>query len=376
MAPALLAENLGKVFAAVGSANPPRWGLRNCSFAVRPGEVLGVVGRNGAGKTTLLRLLAGILRPSEGRVHHHGRVGALLDLTAGMALDFTGRENLTTLGLLTGASPAQVAANLDAAAAFAGLGDRLDDPCRTWSAGMLLRLGFAAEVTLAPSVLLVDESFAVGDAEFRTRCRERLDDLRRDGCALVVAGHDLDALAGWSTHCLWLDEGRPAALGPPADVLAAYRDHLARRGLDGHSHPRDDSSGPLGAVTLEPGGRDQMVLPVGSALSLRVELNPGPPGPLYLGVALRRRDGLLLWGSSTLREGLPPLPDPLPSHVVLELPGGELPPGEHLFDVALVTPDDEPVAYRSGAAELVVTEDRSHSQVGLFRPRHRYVVGS
>jgi ABC-2 type transport system ATP-binding protein len=199
-----------------------RWVLQDVTFAVAPGETIGIVGKNGCGKTTLLRLLAGILRAERGTLEVRGRLAALLALGAGFHPDLTGEENVYLNASILGFSRRDATARYRAIADFAGLDDHLQTPLRFYSSGMVVRLGFAVAVHLDPEILLVDEVLAVGDADFRRRCHERMRELRRRGRTIVLVSHDMDEVREYADRVLWIDDGRVAADGRPDDAVAAY----------------------------------------------------------------------------------------------------------------------------------------------------------
>ncbi len=202
----------------------PHWALRDVSFAVQPGEFIGVVGGNGSGKTTLLQCLAGTLRPTAGSLDITGRVAALVYLFAGFHRELTGRENLLVAGVMNGLTRREVRAVFDEIVDFAGLDPAtMDAPFRTYSSGQALRLGFSLAIHTRPGLLLVDEVLAVGDEEFRGRCSDRIASMRSEGCAVVLVSHDLDYVAAESDRGLWLAEGRVAGWGAAGEIVAAYR---------------------------------------------------------------------------------------------------------------------------------------------------------
>ncbi len=192
------------------------------TLRVRQGETLGVIGRNGAGKTTLLNVMARVVTPSGGRLRIRGAVSPLIDMTGGFHTELTGRENVYLRAAVLGLRRAEVRARMDAIAAFADLGRFFDAPLRTYSSGMILRLGFALATSIDATILLVDEALAVGDAEFREKCAARMREVRGGGATFVVVSHDLDSLAAMSDRILWMDKGRPRALGPPALIMPEY----------------------------------------------------------------------------------------------------------------------------------------------------------
>jgi len=196
--------------------------LDDVSFCVERGASWGVIGRNGSGKTTLLRLIAGALQPSSGRVAVRGRVAALLDLGAGIDPEFTGRENALLLGVLAGAERREMAHRLDAVGEFSGLGAAFDQPVRSYSAGMGLRLAFSAAAHADPEVLLIDEVLAVGDAFFQQRCMRHIRQLQDRGCTVLLVTHDPSAVFRFCDRALWLEHGRIAAVGEPSRVVNAY----------------------------------------------------------------------------------------------------------------------------------------------------------
>ena len=196
--------------------------LRDISLTLGSGDRLGLIGSNGAGKTTLLRTLAGIYEPVEGRVEVQGRIGALLDPNLGMNYELTGRENIALRGLYNGL-PREAIANLeDDVESFAELGDFLDLPMRFYSAGMIVRLGFALATAIHPEVLLMDEWLLAGDAAFMEKASARLEAVVRRAEILVLSSHVPQIILNWSTRVIRMDQGRIADDGPPQEVMDRY----------------------------------------------------------------------------------------------------------------------------------------------------------
>ncbi len=212
------------------------WALRNIGFSVEPGEMLGVIGRNGSGKSTLLRLLGGVMRPDEGSVEVADAVHGLLDLNAGMHPELTGRENAICTGVLAGLSRREITARMGEVIDFAELADFIDEPLRSYSAGMKLRLGFAVAAQTRPRILLIDEVLAVGDLAFQTKCIERIHRFRADGCAIVLISHDLAQVEATCDRALWLRNGEQVALGATPSVVrqfeAAMQEATAERAAE------------------------------------------------------------------------------------------------------------------------------------------------
>ncbi|MFI7552251.1 ABC transporter ATP-binding protein [Micromonospora sediminimaris] len=202
------------------------WPLRDVSFAIAPGETVGVIGRNGTGKSTLLRLIAGVLIPDEGRIRVSGDVAPLLELSAGFSNDLTGRENLYLVGGLHGLSSGYLKRHFDDIVSFAGeqVERAIDTSVRHYSSGMKVRLGFAIISHLPHPILLMDEVTAVGDAEFREKCYTTIDRLLGEGRTLVLVSHNEKDLTRFCRRGLYLDAGRLSVDGTIAEALAAYHE--------------------------------------------------------------------------------------------------------------------------------------------------------
>lgn len=197
--------------------------LKGVTFDVAKGECVAVVGRNGAGKSTLLSLMARVYKPTSGTVEIRGRVAPLLELGAGFHPDLTGEENVFFNGVVLGLTRKQVAQRMPAIVAFAELGQHIDAPVRTYSSGMLARLGFAVAVHVDADVLLVDEVLAVGDYEFEQKCYRRIKEFRASGGTILFVSHQMDAVRRVADRAIWLKAGLIEAEGDPETVLAAYQ---------------------------------------------------------------------------------------------------------------------------------------------------------
>lgn len=196
--------------------------LRGISFRLAAGDRLGLIGGNGAGKTTLLRTIAGIYEPVRGRIRVDGQLHALLDPNLGMNSDLTGRENIMLRGLFSSLSREQIRRLEDDVQQFAELGEFIDLPLRIYSAGMMVRLGFALTTAIHPQVLLMDEWLLAGDANFLGKARARIENMVRGAEILVLSSHQHDVIAQWCTRVIWLDQGRIRAEGEPIAVLEQY----------------------------------------------------------------------------------------------------------------------------------------------------------
>jgi len=196
--------------------------LQNINLRLESGDRLGLVGSNGAGKTTLLRVLAGIYEPVAGRLRVQGSLNALLDPSLGMNMELTGRENILLRGLYNGLPKSMLPRLEDDVAEFAQLADFIDLPVRIYSAGMVVRLGFALATAIKPQILLMDEWFLAGDAAFLEKAKHRLEEMVRGAEILVLSSHQTDIIRDWCTRVLWLDQGKVLADGSAAEVLPQY----------------------------------------------------------------------------------------------------------------------------------------------------------
>ena len=198
------------------------WALRDVTLQIGQGEVFGIIGRNGAGKSTLLKVVSRVLHPTRGRVWIRGKVAPLLELGAGFHPELTGRENVYLNGTLLGHSQREITERFAWILEFADLGEFIEAPLRTYSSGMVARLGFAVAMAWKPDVLVLDEILAVGDQPFQRKCRERIASFCDDGTTVLLVTHDLNSLQTLCRHAVWIDQGKVQCVGPSADVAAAY----------------------------------------------------------------------------------------------------------------------------------------------------------
>ncbi|MBD9633119.1 ABC transporter ATP-binding protein [Pseudomonas sp. PDM19] len=205
------------------------WALRDISFEVPRGETVGIVGRNGSGKSTLLQIIAGTLTPSSGSVITNGRIAALLELGSGFNSEFTGRENVYLNAALLGLTQEEIDQRFDLIAGFADIGHFIDQPVKTYSSGMLVRLAFAVQAQIDPEILIVDEALAVGDAKFQAKCFDRLSKLKENGTSILLVTHSSEQVVTHCSSAVLLDAGRIITQGKPRSVINSYLDLLFGR---------------------------------------------------------------------------------------------------------------------------------------------------
>jgi lipopolysaccharide transport system ATP-binding protein len=215
-------KNLRKISEDWSDDADTYWALKNISFSVERGEVLGVIGRNGAGKSTLLKVLSRITEPTEGEARIRGRVSSLLEVGTGFHPELTGRENIFLNGAILGMKRSEIRAKFDEIVAFSEVEKFLDTPVKRYSSGMYVRLAFAVAAHLEPEVLIVDEVLAVGDAAFQKKCLGKMGDVVKHGRTVLFVSHNMDAVASLCTHCLLVEGGRASEKMPPDEGVKKY----------------------------------------------------------------------------------------------------------------------------------------------------------
>ncbi len=279
-------KTLRESLMGIAGKRPPKqtlWALKDVSFEVREGAVLGLVGRNGAGKSTLLKVLSRITEPTEGRVEFVGRVGSLLEVGTGFHPELTGRENVYLNGSILGMKRREIAERFDEIVAFAEVEAFLDTPVKRYSSGMYVRLAFAVAAHLEPEILLVDEVLAVGDAAFQKKCLGKMGEVARHGRTVVFVSHNMAAVQQLTQTALWLDGGRVVEHGPTRDVVQNYLASLQTRA--GTSVEVDDAMRPFSEL-----GRAVEFVRV-SLLDRATTLVPADE-PIVLGTTLRAQESV------------------------------------------------------------------------------------
>jgi lipopolysaccharide transport system ATP-binding protein len=202
------------------------WALKDISFEVKKGETVGIIGRNGSGKSTLLQIICGTLTPTSGTVETHGRIAALLELGSGFNPEFTGRENVYLNAAVLGLSKEEIDQRLDDILAFADIGKFIEQPVKTYSSGMVVRLAFAVQSQIAPDILIVDEALSVGDAKFQAKCFERLRQLKDNGTSILLVTHSSEQIVTHCSNAILLNGGVQVETGEPGRVVNCYLDLL------------------------------------------------------------------------------------------------------------------------------------------------------
>jgi lipopolysaccharide transport system ATP-binding protein len=324
------------------------WALDGVTFDVRAGEVLGIIGRNGAGKTTLLKILSRITEPTSGYAEIRGRVGSLLEVGTGFHPELTGRENVLLNGAILGMRKTEIRSNMDEIIEFAGISRFIDTPVKFYSSGMYLRLAFAVAAHLQTEVLLVDETLAVGDAEFQRKCLDKMENLAQQGRTVVFVSHNLLAIQDLCQEVMWIDAGKIVEKGPTDQVVA---DYLHKNLQPAGDRAWDDCSLAPGttSVRLHRAGirsRDQFdsdVLTVRTSFDIEYEYRVLKSAPsVYACINVYNEQGVLLfnsgpasrpeWRTEPARPGL--------YREKCRIPGDLLNDGLHRVDLTLFEADE------------------------------------
>lgn len=293
------------------------WALRGLNLDVKQGTTLALVGPNGAGKSTTLKLMARILTPDQGSIRMAGRVSGLLELGAGFQLEYTGRENIYLNASLLGLRRKQIDERLDSIIEFSELERSIDDPLRTYSSGMYMRLAFAIAIHVDPEVLLVDEILAVGDQSFQQKCLDWIAGFQGRGGTIVMVTHNLGVVQEMCNEAAWIEDGELLDLGPPTQVVNSYvdrareKDSRRRQELRASRAAAGTPDVELGKVEiLDRHGKPAGAIELGDPLTLEIEyrVHQRLQEPCF-GVALFRNDGVHLYGTNTVIDGIevPPL---------------------------------------------------------------------
>ena len=364
------------------SASEEHVALDGIDVDVAPGETLALIGPNGSGKSTFLKLAGGILKPTSGSVAVDGRVTALIELGAGFHPEISGHENVLINGMLLGLSRREIEDRMAEIISFADIGDFIDQPVKTYSSGMYIRLGFAVAVAAEPDVLLIDEVLAVGDEAFTRRCLDRLAQMRQAGVTMILVSHDLDLVSSFSDRALYLDRGKVVAEGPADSVVARYRSDAA----GATEHTNDESPElrtleegkrwgngdiEITAVDLVVGDTAQRLVSSGTSCRLRVRYRVlRPVEDFVFGFAWHRADGTQVAGHNTELDGFKPLRLDSDGEMSCVYDSLELSPGEYFVDAAVHARGGLAYDYWRDALRVRITS--AVEWPGVWAPRHTW----
>lgn len=392
--------------------------LNDVSLTIHKGEAVGLVGRNGCGKSTLLKLITRIIYPDEGSIQVNGRVSSLLELGAGFHPDMSGRENIFTNASIFGMSHQEIAKRVDEIIAFSELEEFIDNPVRTYSSGMYMRLAFAVAINVNADILLIDEILAVGDAAFQNKCLNKLREIRSQGTTIVIVSHSLGQIEQICDRSVWIRDGHIAMDGKPVDVHANYMHYMSGvHGVQQNVQPEPEpqpepetvkaSVEPPEAATEEPIAdpasepvsdpepapspnrwgdgsihiervylcNDQGVetnrFQIGSGMRVCIEYtNPGHRETSEVGLSIERNDGVICYGSNTHIDRVGPLSLKERGKVTIVIPALELLGGEYLLDIAFHDAAGFPYDYWRKLYSFTIFSEMS--EAGIAHIPHRW----
>ncbi|MFI3220449.1 MAG: ABC transporter ATP-binding protein [Methylococcales bacterium] len=328
------------------------WALKNVSFEIKRGETVGIIGRNGSGKSTLLQIICGTLTPSSGSVESSGRISALLELGSGFNPEFSGRENVFLNGAIHGLSRESIEKKFDRIAAFADIGDFIDQPVKTYSSGMYARLAFSASMFVDPDILIIDEILAVGDAPFQAKCMRAFHKLRDDGCSIIIVSHDSYMIKNFCQRALYLRKGDFIGFGESAAIVDQYNVEIENALVQSLSSATTNNDSPE-VIDVEATGMGLFKI---SSIDL-LDSTGQPTSTVYTGetmtisfryatlaqqspkvtfvVNLYRHDGLYICGTTTLMDAHPPFSVGSSGNVRVTFPAVRLLAGQYIWRVAI-----------------------------------------
>jgi ABC-type polysaccharide/polyol phosphate transport system ATPase subunit len=364
--------------------------LRDVSFSVDKGEAFGIIGRNGSGKSTMLKLISGILKPTSGKLTVNGRIAALIELGAGFHPEITGRENIFINGIMLGLSRREIEQRYDRIVEFSGIREFIDQPVKTYSSGMYVRLGFAVAVHVDPDVLLIDEVLSVGDEEFSARCVAKIQEMKYRGVTLLFVTHQLDQVRTLCDRALWLDHGQLEAIGDPMRVVDAYLQEVSGGSSPAPAQPvaetpahepekaeNDEERWGSGEIVIrrvsltDHEGRELVALGAGTPVVFDLDVEARTPQEDFVfGLGIYHADGTCVYGTNTDVEGYAPQHVEGIVRVRFVIASLDLVAGTYRVDVAVHTRNGRAFDYRRNALRVVVGS-RVHD-IGVYRPRHEW----
>ena len=368
--------------------------LENIHFNIEKGQTFGIIGENGSGKSTLLKVVAGIAKPTSGRITTNGKVSALIELGAGFHPEISGRENVFINGIMLGLSKKEINAKFDEIVRFAELEDFIDAPVKTYSSGMYMRLGFSVAINVNPEILLIDEVLAVGDASFIPKCLDRIDDFRRRKKTILFVSHDLATVEKICDKVVWLKNGRVMTIGEPKRIVDSYLQDIAEKQekafekaheekLQAPPSPpnqeeerRDNRWGKreieIRKVTLKNlKGQDKYVFSPDEGMIIEMDvMSYSPIKDFVFGIGITNSMGVSCYGTNTGLEDYIPVSIQGEGKIVFKIDRLDLINGTYYLDVAVHKQDGYPYDYHQNLYTFLVSSTKR--DVGIVRLPHEW----
>lgn len=366
--------------------------LKGISFQVKKGEAIGLIGHNGCGKSTTLKLLTKIMYPDSGTITMHGRVSSLIELGAGFHPDMSGRENIYTNAAIFGLTKKEIDRRLDDIIAFSELEEFIDNPVRTYSSGMYMRLAFSVAINVDADILLIDEILAVGDANFQTKCFNKLKEIKRDGTTIVIVSHSLGQIEQICDRSIWIHEGRIKAEGAPKIIDLEYLEFMGQKmqenkqkELEAEKETSENDkteskkrwgSGKARMTAVKacaPDGKAQRVFKTGEKIIICIdyEVKEKVESAVF-GIGVFNSDGVQCYGTNTRIDKLDEFSLEKSGHAEIVLDEMNLLSGEYLIDLAIEEGEGIPVDYYREALKIEMISQTG--DVGIARICHSWKI--
>ncbi|WP_164168497.1 ABC transporter ATP-binding protein [Ruminococcus flavefaciens] len=363
--------------------------LRGISFSVKKGEAIGLIGHNGCGKSTTLKLLTRIMYPDSGSIKMQGRVSSLIELGAGFHPDMSGRENIYTNAAIFGLNKKEIDSRIQSIIDFSELKDFIDNPVRTYSSGMYMRLAFSVAINVDADILLIDEILAVGDANFQSKCFNKLREIKSHGTTIVIVSHSLGQIEQICDRSIWIHEGLIKAEGPPKEIDLEYLDYMSRKIQDRNKkseeaadteEPAENKDGKRwgsGEARIKrirsfaSDGTEQSVFRVGEDIRLTVDYTVKKPvQDAVIGFGIFDMNGVQCYGTNTRIDKLPELTLTKDGTAEITMKNVQLLSGEYMIDIAIEQGEGIPVDYYRQAYKIQMLS--AYGDAGIARIDHTW----
>ncbi|WP_173385442.1 ABC transporter ATP-binding protein [Ruminococcus flavefaciens] len=363
--------------------------LRGISFSVKKGEAIGLIGHNGCGKSTTLKLLTRIMYPDSGSIKMQGRVSSLIELGAGFHPDMSGRENIYTNAAIFGLNKKEIDSRIQSIIDFSELKDFIDNPVRTYSSGMYMRLAFSVAINVDADILLIDEILAVGDANFQSKCFNKLREIKSHGTTIVIVSHSLGQIEQICDRSIWIHEGLIKAEGPPKEIDLEYLDYMSRKIQDRNKkseeaadteEPAENKDGKRwgsGEARIKrirsfaSDGTEQSVFRVGEDIRLTVDYTVKKPvQDAVIGFGIFDMNGVQCYGTNTRIDKLPELTLTKDGTAEITMKNVQLLSGEYMIDIAIEQGEGIPVDYYRQAYKIQMLS--AYGDAGIARVDHTW----
>ncbi len=366
--------------------------LKDITFNIEKGTTIGLIGQNGSGKSTLLKLLSGIIYPDEGTIEINGRISSLLELGAGFHPDFSGRENIYNNASIFGLCREEIDRRYNQIVDFSELEEFIDNPVRTYSSGMYMRLAFAVAINVDADILLIDEILAVGDANFQKKCMDKIKNLKREGKTIVIVTHDMGAVEKVCDQAAWLNDGSIIMIDKPRKVIDNYLLYMGEKDAketaivsnnEGEqSHLDEDDKNRWGNRQIEifdvkmknSSNHEKYLFEYGEKVTIEISYSVNDyTDNVVFGIGIFTRERIQCYGTNTFIDKVSVGKLNKRGLVKFEIPSLQLVDGDYILDVAVHSEDGFPYDYQTNRYSFKVFS--GVQDVGIYKPKHKWIIG-